>query len=169
MTSRIEETRCTMYKALAALKAGGRWLMKKQNAEAFETALEEHLEEQRQLIERQRLAYRELFNSKLGVSPEQDAANVLKTKAQAMAIMRGDLQPGGQEQARLEAVNRTLVRQVERLLHELDVLTMANEAADEQLRSTRLILIDAKALPPGAELLAEALGRLPGFKLVYGK
>ena len=137
MTIRIEQTRCTMYKALAALKAGGRWLMKKQNAEAFETALEEHLEEQRQLIERQRLAYRELFTSKIGLSPEQDAANVLKTKAQAMAIMRGDLQSGGKEQARLEAVNRTLVGKVEQLLHELDVLKMANEAAGEALRGKR--------------------------------
>lgn len=64
MTRKIEQTRFTMYKALAALKAGGRWLMKKQNAEAFETALEEHLEEQRHLIERQRQAIADLYMSR---------------------------------------------------------------------------------------------------------
>lgn len=44
MTNAIEQTKREMYKALAALKDGGRWLMKKGNAEAFESALEAHLE-----------------------------------------------------------------------------------------------------------------------------
>lgn len=48
MTSKIEETKREMYRALAALKSGGRWLLKKANAEAFESALEEHLEASRQ-------------------------------------------------------------------------------------------------------------------------
>lgn len=51
MTSKIEETKREMYRALAALKSGGRWLLKKANAEAFESALEAHLEEvRRQLL-----------------------------------------------------------------------------------------------------------------------
>lgn len=50
MTSKIETTKREMYRALAALKAGGRWLIKKANCEAFETALEEHLEEVRRQI-----------------------------------------------------------------------------------------------------------------------
>ncbi len=50
MTSKIEETKREMYRALAALKSGGRWLIKKANAEAFESALEEHLEASRQTL-----------------------------------------------------------------------------------------------------------------------
>lgn len=61
MTSKIETTKREMFIALAKLKAGGRWLLKKQNAEAFETALENHLEEQRLLIIRQRLAIADLY------------------------------------------------------------------------------------------------------------
>ncbi|MNQ26401.1 hypothetical protein D3C85_396380 [compost metagenome] len=45
MTNAIEQTRISMYDAFNAMKAGGRWLIKKANCEAFETALEEHLEE----------------------------------------------------------------------------------------------------------------------------
>jgi len=44
MTNAIEQTRISMYDAFNAMKAGGRWLIKKANCEAFESALEEHLE-----------------------------------------------------------------------------------------------------------------------------
>jgi len=96
MTSKIETTKREMYRALAALKSGGRWLLKKQNAEAFEAALEEHLEETRQLILAQRLAIADLFMTKC-----------------------------------------TLVRQVEHLAHEADVLKDAARIAGEELRATK--------------------------------
>lgn len=44
MTNAIEQTRITMYDAFTAMKAGGRWLIKKENCEAFESAMEAHLE-----------------------------------------------------------------------------------------------------------------------------
>lgn len=52
MTSKIESTKRQMFIALAKLKAGGRWLLKKENADAFEAALEEHLEVTRQELQR---------------------------------------------------------------------------------------------------------------------
>lgn len=236
MTSKIETTRLAMYDAFHAMKDGGRWLIKKANCEAFESALEEHLEATRQdlaemtrlrecfetlavdytkksvsleesnksldawlgyalndrevysdaytlqkeltqkacvrereiwdrlqdalskaavygsdcqraeqlsddryeriqelmeLVESQRQAYAALYRQKFSISPAQDAANVLKTKAEALAIIRGD------GQSRLEAVNRTLVAQVEELTRELDVLKDANRIAGEELREEK--------------------------------
>jgi chromosome segregation ATPase len=56
MTNAIEQTKITMYDAFNAMKAGGRWLIKKENCEAFESALEEHLEGLRLELERWKLS-----------------------------------------------------------------------------------------------------------------
>ena len=123
MTSKIETTKREMYRALAALKSGGRWLLKKQNAEAFETALEEHLEENRQLILAQRIAIADLFMTKC-----------------------------------------TLVRQVEHLVHESDVLKDAARIAGEKLRSCGFsVKIDERIPDKFIAVVGEDFKQLGGF------
>lgn len=112
MTSKIEATKREMYRALAALKAGGRWLMKKGHAEAFEEAFEAHLAAQQDLIVSQRQSIAELFMT-----------------------------------------NRVLVRQVEALAEDADLLKVANRAAGDELRRRPF---------PGVGNVAAALGVTAG-------
>ena len=102
-----------------------------QQAERLSDQRYDRIQELMELVESQRKAYASLHQLKFGISPEQDAANVTKTKAEAFAILRGG------NQSNLEAVNRTLVAQVEELVRELDVLKMANKAAGEELRAKK--------------------------------
>ncbi|MEG0064724.1 MAG: hypothetical protein RR740_08995 [Pseudomonas sp.] len=154
MTSMIETTRRAMYHCLDRMRRAGKH--RKLTAE-FEERLEEHLEELKsanqalalylgeqkeriqeltELVGSQRKAYASLHQLKFGISPEQDAANVLKTKCEALAIFRND------GQSNLEALNRTLVAQVEELTRELDLLKLANEIAGDELRQSRRMKIE---------------------------
>ena len=127
------------------------------HAEKLADDRHDRIEELRKLVESQRKAYASLHQLKFGISPAQDEANVLKTKAEALAIIRGD------GQASLEAVNRTLVAQVEELTRELDVLKEANKVAGEELRIAGFKVVSDDRTPEVAVAMIGAGGKVEGF------
>jgi hypothetical protein len=195
MTSKIESTKREMYRALAALKAGGRWLLKKANAEAFESALEEHLEEVRRQIlfaeeahkynqvlwdsyhRQQKLTQdaccreRQLTDhlaeeTRLRVMADKDcgqAQQIVDDQKDLISQQKELIAAQRQEIAKLFMTNQILVRQVETLAYEADLLKIANKVAGEELRLGGLnVVVDAN-VPEGATALINANGRVDGF------
>lgn len=125
MTTEIEKTKREMYKALAALKAGGRWLIKKANCEAFESALEEHLE----ALHNRNEAQRKIIEAAGGT-------NDLSYRLGKMTQERDDIQ------GRLHAIDHAYCEQSNRvggLMAEIENLKAANAAAGEELRETHMV------------------------------
>lgn len=124
MTNATEQTRITMYDAFTAMKAGGRWLIKKENCEAFESAMEAHLEALRLELDRWKLSDKktgEMILFKQGEAQrEREQHQETERRLHLMTQDRDDCQK------RMQAVD-----------HAHFNLDQANKVAGEELRKAQ--------------------------------
>lgn len=133
MTNAIEQTRIAMYDAFTAMKAGGRWLIKKENSEAFESALEAHLEALRQEI---RAVETRNNTQRVMIEADCDIIEGLNARLSSMKQERDDIQ------GRLHAIDHAYSEQsmlVGSQALEIDRLKIAAQVAGEELQHAQSV------------------------------